>query len=208
MRLKAYRRYFIGGAIVVVLALGGLAAWRYFDADLMTPSPLGEIALGRDDAPVTIIEYASTTCSHCAHFYKTTFPELQKRYIDTGQVRYIFREFPLSDLDVFAFMLARCAGNDKFFSFLDALFNEQEKWLVNPPLPPLTEIAKRSGFTEESVAACGADKKMFEGVFWSSRHGSKLGVELTPTFFINGVKYTGDIPFDELQKLIAKNRKS
>src|SRR5262245_28397498 len=98
--------------------------WRSLNrVDLMTPSPLGEITLGSKDAPVTIIEYASTTCTHCAHFNKTTLPELQSRYINTGQVRYIFREFPLNDLDFYAFMLARCAGNDRFFAFVDTLFN-------------------------------------------------------------------------------------
>lgn len=207
--MKAYRKYLIAGLVVVALAIGGTTAWRYLIyADLMSPSPLGEIVLGWKDAPVTIIEYASTTCPHCAHFNKVTFPELQRRYIETGQVRYIFREFPLNDLDFFAFMLARCSGNDKFFSFVDVLFKEQEKWLVDSPMPPLTEIAKQSGFTDDSLAACGTDKKMFDGISWSSHHASKFGVQSTPTFFINGTKHTGDMSIEQLQKLIAPHLKS
>ena len=203
------KRNSIIAAVVVVMAV--TAGWFYFyrgAADLMTPSPLGEIALGRKDAPVTIVEYASTSCPHCAHFYKTTFPELQRRYIDTGQVRYVFREYPLNDIDFYAFMLARCAGNDKFFSFVDVLFNQQQKWLVDSPLPPLTEIAKEAGFTDASLAACRADKKTFDGISWSSQHAAKFGVQSTPTFFINGAKYTGDMPIEQLQKLIAQNSKS
>jgi protein-disulfide isomerase len=207
-QLKADKKYYIAGLAVVALLIGSAAAWRYFnDADLMTASPLGEIVLGRKDAPVTIIEYASTTCPHCAHFYKVTFPELQKRFIDTGQVRYVFREFPLNDIDVFAFMLARCAGNDRFFSIVDVLFKEQEKWAVDSPIPPLTELAKQSGFTDESLDACRADQKTLDGVFWSSRHGIKFGVESTPTFFINGAKHTGDMSIEKLQELIAQNSK-
>src|SRR5262249_56043367 len=102
----------------------------------MAKNPLGEIVLGKEDAPVTIIEYASTTCTHCAHFYKVTFPELQKNYIDTGKVRYIFREFPFNDLDLYAFMLARCAGNDKFLPLLHLLLHDHDTRLPHPPPPP------------------------------------------------------------------------
>jgi protein-disulfide isomerase len=174
----------------------------------MAPSPLGEIVLGRKDAPVTIIEYASTTCPYCAHFNKVTFPELQRRYIDTGQVRYVFREFPLNNIDFLAFMLARCAGNDRFFSFVNVLFKEQEKWLADSRMPALTEIAKQSGFADESLAACRTDKKTFDGISWSSNHALKFGVQSTSTFFINGTKYTGDMSIEQLHKLIAQYSKT
>ena len=111
--------------------------------------PDGDIVLGSDKAPVTVIEYASMTCPHCAHFSTTTFPELQKRYIDTGKVRFIFREFPLDALAAAGFMLARCAGKDKFMPVVETLFAKQPEWMVKKPIPPLAEIAKQFGFTEQ-----------------------------------------------------------
>src|SRR5918999_2822427 len=93
--------------------------------DLATPGPLGDIVQGSADAKVTIIEYASLTCSHCATFHNTTYPELKKRYIDTGKVRYILREFPLDPLAAGAFMLARCAGKDRYFPLVETLFQQQ-----------------------------------------------------------------------------------
>lgn len=202
----AKRNSIIAGAVVILVAVAGAAGWLYFrgnSVDLMTPSPLGENSLGKDDAPVTIIEYASATCPYCARVYQTTFPELKKRYIDTGQVRFIFREFPLNDVDMFAFMLTRCASKGDFFPFLDALFQQQEKWAVSSPLPPLTEIAKQFGFSEESIQACGRNKKVLDGVLWSSNQGVKLGVDSTPTFFVNGKMYTGEMSIGNLEKLIA-----
>src|SRR5947209_14674871 len=111
----------------------------------MKPNPLGEMALGDPQAPITVIEYASMTCPHCAHFHLTTFPELKKRYIDTGKVRFVFREFPLDPVATGAFMLARCAGNDRYFALLDLLFHEQRQWAVNNPLPPLFNVVKQAG---------------------------------------------------------------
>ena len=106
-------------------------------AELAKAGPEGDIVLGSDKAPVTIIEYASMTCPHCAHFSTDTFPELQKRYIDTGKVRYIFREFPLDALAAAGFMLARCAGKDKFMPVVETLFAKQPEWMVQKPIEPL-----------------------------------------------------------------------
>ena len=114
-------------------------------AELLVPPPLGDRVLGKDDAPVTIIEYASMTCPHCAHFHETTYPELKKRYIDTGKVRFIFREFPLDPLAAGASMLARCADKDKFYPLIETLFQQQTKWAVEKPIPPLMAIAKQAG---------------------------------------------------------------
>ena len=120
-------------------------------ADLMKPNALPDLALGDDKAPVTIIEYASMTCPHCAHFQETTFPELKKRYIDTGKVRYILRDFPLDNLAGAAFVLAHCAAKDdknKYYSMIDTLFSQQQQWAVEKPVPPLMAIAKQAGLTE------------------------------------------------------------
>src|SRR4029079_9092577 len=124
--------------------------------ELMKADALPEMAMGSDKAPVTVIEYASMTCPHCAHFQETTFPELKKRYIDTGKVRYIFREFPLDSLAAAAFILARCArqdDKDKYFALVDTLFGQQRQWAVEKPIPPLLAIAKQAGFTDQTFHA-------------------------------------------------------
>src|SRR4029077_7153882 len=135
--------------------------------ELMKADALPEMAMGSDKAPVTVIEYASMTCPHCAHFQETTFPELKKRYIDTGKVRYIFREFPLDTLASAAFMLARCSGEKdpkKYFAMIDTLFRQQTQWVVAKPVPPLLAIAKQAGFTEQSFDTCLANQKLLDGI--------------------------------------------
>ena len=122
------------------------------------------MALGDEKAPVTIIEYASMTCPHCATFHDTTYPELKKRYIDTGKVRFIFREFPLDQLAPAAFMLARCAGPDKYFPMIETLFQQQKEWVVQKPLPPLLAIAKQAGFSEQSFNECLKNQKLLDGI--------------------------------------------
>ena len=216
----------IAGAAVVVLACAGVVGWMYFgqpkpvppggttldvSVDLMTPGPLGDNVLGKDDAPVTIVEYASMTCPHCANFHETTYPELKKRYIETGKVRFIFREFPLDNIAATASMLARCANKDKFFPMIEVLFNQQNKWAVNPPaspLPPLLAIAKQAGFTEEGFNACLKDQKVLDGIKWSYDRASQLGVQSTPSFFINGKLYPGGMSIEQLEKLMAPHLKS
>ncbi len=172
-------------------------------AELAKPGPAGDIVLGSDKAPVTIIEYASMTCPHCAHFSTTTFPELQKRYIDTGKVRFIFREFPLDALAAAGFMLARCAGKDKFMPVVETLFAKQSEWMVQKPVEPLKAIAKQFGFTEQSFDQCLANQQVLDNIQGGrDRAAEKLGVNSTPTFFVNGKKLTGDQPIDAMAKVI------
>ena len=133
------------GSVPLALAQGPSAE------ELMRPGPLPDLVLGKADAPVTIIEYASMTCPHCANFHKTTYPALKTKYIDTGKVRFIFREFPLDELAVAASMLARCAGGEKSIALIDVLFASQDKWAVREPIPVLLQIAKQAGFTEKSL---------------------------------------------------------
>jgi protein-disulfide isomerase len=175
-------------------------------AELMRPDALPEMVMGNDKAPVTVIEYASMTCPHCAHFQETTFPELKKRYIDTGKVRYIFREFPLDTLAAAAFMLARCAGekdSSKYFALVDTLFRQQRQWAVERPIPPLLAIAKQAGFTEESFNSCLANQKMLDGIeSIRQRAVNQFKVESTPTFFINGTAYPGALSIDDMAKAI------
>ena len=182
------------------------------EAELMKPGALPDRVLGEANAPVTIVEYASSTCPHCAHFAETTFPELKKKYIDTGKVKYIFREFPLGTGDdlalaVAAFALARCAGeldSGKYYAMIDTIFAQQSRWAVEHPIPPLLAIAKQAGFTEKSFEACIDNTKLQKDILASRDRGyEKFGVNSTPTFFINGKRYVGALPITDFDKAIA-----
>jgi protein-disulfide isomerase len=170
-------------------------------ADLATAPPDGDVVIGSDKAPVTIIEYASMTCPHCAHFEETTFPELKKRYIDTGKVRYMMREFPLDALAAAGFMLARCAGPDKYETIIETLFAKQADWAVQQPIEPLKAIAKQFGFTEDTFSQCLANQTVLDKIQVVRDHAvNKLGVNSTPTFFINGKRFVGDLSIDQIAK--------
>jgi len=176
------------------------------DAELLKPDKLPDMVMGSEKASVTVIEYASMTCPHCAHFNEVTFPELKKRYIDTGKVRYIFREFPLDSLAAAAFMLARCTGESdstKYFAMVDTLFRQQRTWAVEKPLPPLLAIAKQAGFTQQTFDACLANQKVLDGIeSMRQRAVAAFKVQSTPTFFINGTAYPGALEIDQMAKLI------
>jgi protein-disulfide isomerase len=172
--------------------------------DLMQPNPLGEMALGDEKAPITVIEYASMTCPHCAHFSEATFPELKKRYIDTGKVRFLFREFPLDQLAAAGFILARCAGPDKYFPLIETLFAQQHDWVVQKPLQPLMAIAKQAGLSQEAFETCLDNKVMLEGLEKVRNQASeKFGVNSTPTFFVNGKRLAGALSIEEMEKEFA-----
>ena len=114
---------------------------------------------------MTIVEYASLTCSHCANFHKTTWPELKKRYIDTGKVRFVLREFPLDPLATAGFMLARCDGNDKYYPITDLLFEQQRNWaFTDKPLDALRGLMRQAGFSQEKFEACLKDQKLYDAV--------------------------------------------
>jgi protein-disulfide isomerase len=214
--LRTTRRQFLLAASSLALAAaltstGGLElfsrgalAQSVAEAELMQPGPLGDQVLGDEKAPVTVIEYASMTCPHCAHFALTTFPELKEKYIDTGKVKYILREFPFDPIAAGAFMLARCAGGkDKYYAMIDLLFRTQATWAVDKPLAPMLATVKQAGFTEDSFKACLADQKVLDGIEWvRDRAAKQFKVGSTPTFFINGQMTVGAISFEEMQKLI------
>jgi protein-disulfide isomerase len=175
-------------------------------SELMKVDALPDMTMGNDKAAVTVIEYASMTCPHCAHFQETTFPELKKRYIDTGKVHYIFREFPLDNLAAAASMLARCAGKDdkeKYFALIDTLFRQQRQWAVEKPIPPLLAIAKQAGFTEQTFNACLANQQVLDGIeSVRQRAVNKFKVQSTPTFFINGTSFPGALSIEDMAKAI------
>ena len=173
-------------------------------ADLLTPGPLGDEVQGAANAPVTLIEYASMTCPHCASFHETTYPEMKKKYIDTGKIRFIFREFPLDALAAAGSMLARCAGKDKFFPLVETLFAQQKDWVTQKPLQPMLAIAKQAGFTQESFDKCLANQEVLNGIEEGRQRAvQRLNVQSTPTFFINGKLFRGTLTMQELDKEMA-----
>ena len=214
--MRTTRRQFLLAASSLALAVtltsaGGLElfsrgalAQAVAEAELMQPGPLGDEVLGDEKAPVTVIEYASMTCPHCAHFALTTFPQLKEKYIDTGKVKYILREFPFDPVAAGAFMLARCAGGkDKYYAMVDLLFRTQATWAVDHPLQPMLATVRQAGFTEDSFKACLANQKVLDGIEWvRNRAADKFKVGSTPTFFINGQMQVGAMTFEDMQKLI------
>ena len=173
--------------------------------ELMKPVGLPDLALGPADAKVTVVEYASMTCGHCAHFTKDVWPEFKKKYVDTGKVRYIFREFPLDNLAAAASMLARCAGGDKAFPLIEVMFEKQQEWAFGEgnPVPRLFEIAKQAGFTQESFDKCLTDQKLLDDITAGRTRASDVfGVQATPSFYINGKKLDGGPTLDKFDAII------
>ena len=195
----------LGGAAALV-ALPSLPAFaqNVSPADLAEPGPLGDVVLGPKDAKVTIVEYASLTCSHCAAFHRDTYPELKKRYIDTGQVRFILREFPLDPLATAGFMLARCDGEAKYYPITDLLFEKQREWAFSEkPLDTLTAMMRQAGFSQEKFESCLKDQKIYEAVNAVKQRGvDKFRVSSTPTFFINGQRFVGAMSIADIEKVI------
>jgi len=217
------RRQFCEGTATLALAsilVGSTAllapeaafAQRLSDADLLKPSPLGDMVLGPANAPVTIIEYASMTCGHCATFDIQTFPTLKSKYIDTGKVRFILREFPLDPLAAAAFMIARCAAGEdtnKYYAMVDTLFHQQKTWAVREPLAPLKTIARQAGLSEQAFNACLSNQQMLDKLEAVRKDAvDKLGVKSTPTFFINGEKREGALSVEEISKAIDQYLKA
>jgi protein-disulfide isomerase len=171
---------------------------------LMAEQPLPDLWLGDPKAPVTIIEYASMTCGHCAQFAIESFPILKSKFIDTGKVRYTLREFPLDPLAAAAAMLARCSG-DKREAMVALLFQTQKDWaFVNNPLDALRNTVKQTGIGPTAFDACLNDQAMFQKINEiRDTAAKKLGINATPTFFINGDKHTGEIPPDQIDAVLA-----
>jgi protein-disulfide isomerase len=174
--------------------------------ELMKTGDLPDLAIGPENAKVTIVEYASMTCGHCMHFHTKTFPEIKKKYIDTGKVRFIFREFPLDARAFAASMLARCAGSpEKSMALISVLFDKQEDWafVKTNPTPKLFEIAKQAGFTQESFDKCLTDQKLLDQLTAIHTKGSEtFGVAATPTFFINGKRLQAAPVIEEFDKVL------
>lgn len=171
---------------------------------LMAPGPLPEMTLGEPAAPVTIVEYASMTCSHCGNFDKNTFDALKTDYIDTGKAYYVFREFPLDQLAFAASMAARCAPQDKYFPIIHTLFRNQSAWAyVDNPAQALVAQLEPFGFTGDSFAACLKKPDIATGITTIAQTAQQeFGVNSTPSFFINGEKHAGEMDVAEVKAIL------
>jgi len=184
---------------------------EYFPLKLLARSPLvPDMALGKADAPITIYEYASATCPHCADFHTNEWPFIKKEYVDTGKARFVFREFPLDQVALAAFMLTRCAAGDdtkKYHALLDTIFKTQREWAKNPR-EGLLKIMRMAGMDEKQFEACQSDRKLAQAIVNSARNASRdFKVASTPTFFINGRKVEGRRSIEEFRKIIDEELK-
>jgi len=171
-----------------------------------------DMVRGKADAPVTIVEYASLTCPHCAAFNQEVVPQLTRDYIDTGKAKLVFREFPLNDVDRMAAGVARCFSGDQYFSFIDLLFANQMNWIKDfdgngmtrgDILEGLTQMASPAGMSGERVEACAFDEKTLALIDANWNEGQKrYNVNATPTFIINGTRHAGGMTFDQLKQVI------
>jgi protein-disulfide isomerase len=196
-------RYILTAALALGLSVAARAA---------TPDQLSERALGDAKAPVTIVEYASMTCTHCAHFERENLPKLKADYIDKGKVRLIFRDFPLDQFAVKAAIALRCVPPAQFFPLKEHLFRTQEIWAFSKdPLAGMKQQVKLAGLSEAALDACLADKQLEDAVLNSRLQGeSKYKVESTPTFILNeGAARVDSADWDklksEIDKLLAKS---
>ncbi|MCK7610777.1 thioredoxin domain-containing protein [Roseibium sediminicola] len=207
--MKQTRRQFLKTTALATAAFGlagtGIALAESVDLEeLLIPGPLGDKILGDENAPVTIVEYASMTCGHCANFHKKTWPSLKEQYVDTGKVRFIFREYPLNQEAFAMSMLARCAPADKYFEIVDIMFEQLRSGALSGEfLPALTSLSKQIGYTQESFNKCLTDQGLLDAlVAERDRASQKFGVKSTPTFFINGELHSGAMSIEQMGEII------
>ncbi len=195
----------VGAGFSSLVAPAALAQSAKVDVDdLMVVGPLPDKILGPKDAKVTVVEYASMTCGHCANFHHNTYGPFKERYLDTNKVQFVFREFPLDSVAMAASMLARCAPEERFFDVIDAFFVNQRKWAYGDNVrADLQEMAFQVGFTKESFEDCLTNQELLDGINWIRTRAAKtFKVSSTPTFFINGARHPGSLAIDEMDAII------
>jgi protein-disulfide isomerase len=193
----------LSGSLVAVVGLWMLAWLPLVLTESSAAEPQEQI-LGDPQAPVTIIEYASLTCPHCATFHTEVLPELKERYIAPGKVRLVYRDFPLDQLALAAAALAHCAGPDRYFGFLDVLFETQESWAgADDHLAALKRLGKLGGLSEQQIDACFADQELADRILRTRLDAqNQYEISSTPSFVINGETYGGARGVDEFSEII------
>ena len=191
MNMISRRHLLLAGAALAALAAIARPCAAVDLAELLKPPALGDMALGADEgAKVTVIEYASATCPHCAAFHKDVWPQFKTEYVDTKKIRFIFREFPTNDAALAAFMIARAAPKEAYFPMIDVFFDTLDTWVQNPR-EGLLNIAKQAGFTQAKFDETLKNEALAKGIMEIRNAGAKFGVKGTPTFFINGEHLRG-----------------
>jgi protein-disulfide isomerase len=198
----------VGIAAALSIALAGRApAQSAIAAAVAKPVSLPDIAIGSPKAPVTITEYASMSCPHCAAFGENVFPMLRTRYIDTGKVRFVFREFPLDITAAASSMLARCIGKDdpeKYLAVVETLFKQLDR-LMAQTKDTLKFVGKLNGLSEQEVETCERDQALLDKLAADQRFAFEtLKINSTPTFFVNGQRHAGTMSFEELEAIINR----
>lgn len=193
------RRSFLAAAAAAIAAPRAVLA-----QEISHEKAMAERVLGKAEAPITITEYASLTCPHCARFHKETLPKIKAAYIDTGKAKLVFRDFPFDGLALRAAALARCAPQERYFAVIDTLFQQQDNWSrAKDPLAALGNIGKLAGMSQATVDACFKDTKLLDAIVQIRMDGEKThGVSSTPTFLIGSQKLSGAEPFETFDKLL------
>ena len=215
--LMTRRAFTAALSLTGLAALAGFSPLRLFSSamaqgatdvaktDVAKPVSLPDMAIGAANAPVTIVEYAAATCPHCGKFGREVFPKIKAEYIDTGKVRYVFREFPLNVKDVACSMIARRIASDdsgKYFAVVDMQFRQQDA-LFEKTKETLEQIGKQAGLSQQAVEDCLKDQALMNKIVADRNYAQEtLKVEGTPTFFINGEMVAGEMSFDEIDAKI------
>lgn len=215
------RRDFAIGAGAVAVATGGYALYTSNSAPVndgfarlnaqdaaadIDTSVIQDMVIGDENAPLTMVEYASFTCPHCASFHANVYPSLKQDYIDTGKIKFVFREVYFDRFGLWASMLARCGGQDRFFGVTDLLFEKQSEWLAGGQdgsiAANLNKIGLAAGFTEEEIQACFQDTDMAQTLIaWYQENATKDEVRATPSFIIGGDKQA-NVNYTELKEVL------
>lgn len=171
---------------------------------VMEEGPLPEMAIGEADAPVTVVEYMSLTCPHCAAFHAETFEAVKEKYVDTGQVRFVVRDFPFDPRAAAGAMLARCAPEGQYFPMIKTLFEQQQNWATaEDARTALMQISRMAGFTQENFETCLTNQQLLDDVnAVRQKAAEEFEVQSTPTFIINGERYAGNMSIDQMSAII------
>jgi protein-disulfide isomerase len=169
------------------------------------PITADDYVLGKADAPVTVVEYASMTCPHCARMSNDAIAKFEKEFVETGKARYVYRDFPLDQIAVRASVLARCNGKERYFPFVKALFADQMNWIRSPdPVKALEQVGRLGGVSPQKFESCLKDQSLVDKVLQSRLEGQKqYNIDSTPTFIVNGDKYSGEMSYPQFRAIIA-----
>jgi len=186
-------------AFAVLLTVAAASPAAAIDAE----AALKQRSVGDPAAPVTMIEYASLTCPHCASFHNDTYKAFKERYIDTGKVRLIYRDFPLDGVALRAAMMARCTVEQRYFGLVQVLYKSQNNWArAKDPVAELAKIGRLAGIDQANFDACMASKELIDGILGVRQEAATAGVRSTPTFVIGGEVYPGSRSLEEFAEII------